>query len=696
MPVDSGGIEDFNDEQLTCDPAGAIFDETLEDLASMDRELLLFSSGTNLAAVRWLFVLGADKSTRDSNGTTALHTACRTSTIPIIKELIAQGIPLDVTDSFGWTPMHIAVFMCRRDAVVCLLRAGAPLTPRNLKGQTPLDMCKDSWSREALQSFMQHQARSGAEPWHFEKEAEARQDFVAAGGLRYEPFFVPRSPVVNEQSIKHRQDCFALGQQIFNKGPGQGLAFLVASGATRDYPVDLSFFLRRAKLDHSQIGLFLGESFSLSQTLRLEFFNSVKFHGTSIVTGLTKVFTLLQIPPDLQKIDRLVHGVARIWWRQHDKLHEEKEDNGEYMSEQTQVDDASEQGEAELSSFKLKQYLVSPDTLYQLMFSVVMLHWNLYAPVTVENPEDGRISLERWIELNRGLEADGSDVPLPVLERTYRTVRRGFIPQLTIRAPSISRTPGHGKKSTPKGSVIRSLASLEGWAWIMGHGFGSMVMSGTTRGTQMLSIFSETQGALARPAHIIHGNGNPGQQQGSPRRGMPGAPYVPVATWDSRSGKEKVWFSLCNSLLFFSKSASPDEVPYAFLHLRELNLERLGSIDLQPSLLLSTADPEAKVGEGEAPAEPKVDDKKLLVVVFLLPDGRWQEFELPRLEFQVEDRVQLERWHEELRAVSGEAQLPGSMPRPLSPTSLRNLLNSRTAPPAAQTAPGEEGPKPSS
>merc|ERR1719221_833535 len=116
------------------------------------------------------------------------------------------------------------------------------------------------------------------------------------------------------------QDLYAVGQLIFNKRPGQGLAFLVASGCTRDYPVDLSYFLRRGRLDHSQIGHFLGEAFSLSQTLRLEFINSVKFRGTSVVSSLAKVFTMLQIPADLQKIDRLVHAVARIWWRQHDRI----------------------------------------------------------------------------------------------------------------------------------------------------------------------------------------------------------------------------------------------------------------------------------------------------------------------------------------------------------------------------------------
>jgi len=665
MPT--GGVEDFPDEQLNCVPAGAIFEETLEDLNDMDRELLLFASGANLAAVRWLFVLGADKHASDSNGTTALHTSCRTGTLSIVRELVRQGIPLDVKDIAGWTPLHISIFMGRRDVVLYLLRENAPLSACNHKGQSPLDMCNDTWTREAIRSFIIYSQRPAAEPWRFEKEDEARQDVSMLSRLQYEPFFVPRTPVISESARK--QDFFSLGQMIFNKRPGQGLAFLVASGCTRDYPVDLSFFLRRGKLDLSQIGHFLGESFSLSQTLRLEFINSVKFHGTSIVSGLAKVFTLLQVPPDLQKIDRLVHGVARIWWRQHDKISEEQEDNGIHKDESLDPRrdqkgmTASDGQEAELQSFELKQYLVSAETLYQLMFSVVMLHWNLYAPPSGSTTgEDRRLTMEQWLEINQGLEADGSDVPDHVLRRTYNTVRNGFIPQLTIRVSPSSRVVADAlAKESPKGSPIRSAANIESWAWIVGHSFMSLAMTGQTKCTQILSIFSESLIGTESARHGVTGTQPKNQSVLNSSRSQ--KDLVVPNSWDSRAGKDKVWLSLCYSLLFLSASPGPEEAPYAFVHLPTVTLEQTSGKALTWALVgtpqvvpIEEGEATADSSEGRKSDKAKVQERCSVVVVFLLPDGRWQEFELPRLEVQVGSDEQLEKWVKQLSLVCGEAK----------------------------------------
>merc|ERR1719331_1051695 len=90
------GVEgDLFDDAHSCDPAGAIFRETLEDLNEVDRLLLLFCSSSNLAAVRWLFILGASPDACDTNGTTCLHTACRSGSVAIVRELIVHGLPLD-------------------------------------------------------------------------------------------------------------------------------------------------------------------------------------------------------------------------------------------------------------------------------------------------------------------------------------------------------------------------------------------------------------------------------------------------------------------------------------------------------------------------------------------------------------------------------------------------------------------------
>merc|ERR1719424_545206 len=129
-----------------------------------------------------------------------------------------------------------------------------------------------------------------------------------------------------------------IGTLMFNQQPGYGLAFLVASGVARDYPVDMSTFFRRSKVAINQVGSFLGEAFSLSHTIRLEFINSVVLQNTGVVSALARVFHMLQLPDDLQKINRLVHGVARIWWRQHERMVKDQHGPAAAAKKQTSTD----------------------------------------------------------------------------------------------------------------------------------------------------------------------------------------------------------------------------------------------------------------------------------------------------------------------------------------------------------------------
>lgn len=83
------------------------------------------------------------------------------------------------------------------------------------------------------------------------------------------------------------------------------------------------------------------------------------------------------------------------------------------------------------------------------------------------------------------------------------------------------------------------------------------------------------------------------------------------------------------------------------------------------STLTFVGNPESGHLEGEVSNEAgetvkKASDPKV-VVVFLLPDGRWQEFELPRLDVQVADERQLDKWVAQLRSVCGEVFVPGPM-----------------------------------
>lgn len=73
------------------DPAGNVFDDTLEMCSNdLDGQLLIFAGSQNIVLVRWLLLSGADVFASDSNGTTALHVACRSGSITIVKDIIAR------------------------------------------------------------------------------------------------------------------------------------------------------------------------------------------------------------------------------------------------------------------------------------------------------------------------------------------------------------------------------------------------------------------------------------------------------------------------------------------------------------------------------------------------------------------------------------------------------------------------------
>ncbi|CAE8633058.1 unnamed protein product, partial [Polarella glacialis] len=261
------------------------------------------------------------------------------------------------------------VHVGRREVVVLLLQAGARPNHRNGKGQVPAELCADNGTYEAIRSFELHQQKTNGRPWDVRIDPAQGEDVVGSR-LQYEPFFVPRQPVIRTQQFK--KEFQRIGMLIFNRQPGFGLAFLVASGVARDYPVDMSTFLRRSKVDIKQVGNFLGEAFSLSHTIRLEFLNSVVMQNTGVVSALIQVFHMLQLPDDLQKINRLVHGVARIWWRQHERMVKDSKDSSAMPPARASTLGGAETGSKrqlhlseELKGLELKQYLTSSDVLHQ-------------------------------------------------------------------------------------------------------------------------------------------------------------------------------------------------------------------------------------------------------------------------------------------------------------------------------------------
>eukprot|EP00928_Gymnodinium_smaydae_P042591 TRINITY_DN28653_c0_g1_i1.p1 TRINITY_DN28653_c0_g1~~TRINITY_DN28653_c0_g1_i1.p1 ORF type:complete len:729 (+),score=117.64 TRINITY_DN28653_c0_g1_i1:123-2309(+) len=691
------GNHEYVDSDATCAPVGAIFDETLEELSALDRNLLLFSSGSNLVGVRWLYSMGVSKGVADNNGTTALHAACRSGSLPIIRELVAnQGEQLDATDIKGWTPLHVAVTMCRRSAVMYLLHMRAPVDRCTYDtGQFPTDMCRDLVLRKAIAAFLKTPSLEPPDDASWIEEREWRES-GRKNEVHYEPFFVPRKPAID--ITINRKEVQEVGECIFNMKPGQGLAFLVATGCVLAYPKDIGIYLRKSKLNRATLGSFLGEPFSLAQLLRAEFINSNNLFNAGIVKSLVKVFSNLMFPPDLRKIDRLVRAAAEIWWRQHVDCMPLDEDNVETPHKE---EDGGCQFN-EVTGFELRNELDTVETLYQLMFSVVMLHWHVHHP---RDPsldvfaESRNLNLPMtpalWMHINRGLIAHSvgeRSLESRLLGDCYRIVSESFLDQLMLRQEIQSAVAPTCQESTDVSengevaddavfkiklrpdlafgsmgpdaswSSMSGLATLEGWVRIVGSDFQKIVKEQTESLKSEPDVMRRDQAASLRDCR-----GLCGQAYGGPTSSVQFATGLP--SWEE-GGEDQVWLSLCGPVLLISKSASSGDAPYAFVHLRQQVRVEYAS-DAYPSLYSVTI-AAANAEPGMLPdnfdirentlASPRqlaslrdLTDSTFKLIV-LLSDGQWKEKRLSHFEFQAvskdvdeDETVVAERWAWALR-----------------------------------------------
>jgi len=646
------------DCDANCDPVGAVFTDTLEELRDVDKQLLLFSSSACLVAVRWLLKLGANHRIRDSNATSCLHAACRSGAPAIVGVLLSlerserckgaeeEGL-LAAIDVAGWTPLHVAVFMGRPDVVSMLLEEGASPLAHTLTGRTILDLCSDLRTHEVIMAschtlLLMHGGEGPSES-DFVPDSKCPDGLVGdpvqdqfdlqkttSGEVAtFEPLFVLRNPVI---ATGHHQGRFAatyleIARDIFNCQPGCGLSFLVASGCVRDYPMNLVHFLRSGGICSMQIGTFLGEDFSLSKILRMEFINSIEHYNSGVVTSLKKIFSCCGVPQSLQKMDRIVASLAEVWWRQHSRGVTEK---NEVDVVSVHISKSLQEPEWGLRGKDLKKHLASPNSLHQLMFSSMMLHWNMHAPF----PQADRMSMGQWTEMNQGIGPGGTDLPAKVLAPIFHELSGSAIPQLDLGSVPLPRA---GSAEFMDGSALAAHAQIEGWAEVAGAGLPRPAMGEEVNGvtpngcTQLSYVLSE---ATATPrSHIREGSGISGFSLPSPRSSQiqkdghthisPSLSIGEMMKSDDLCGEHDfVWLSLCGPLLFLS--AGPWN-PFAFVPLSTM---QVFSVEFAQGLL-------CVAGQREGAT---------LQLVFLLPDGRWRRYRVQSLAIQLSDHQQLDDW----------------------------------------------------
>jgi len=204
----------------------------------------------------------------------------------------------------------------------------------------------------------------------------------------------------------------------------------------------------------------------------------------------------------------------------------------------------------------------------------------------------------------------------------------------------------------------------------------------------MSNIFSEvtnSSGMLKSPLGFPHGEG---PQAGVPGTGGLGGPggfagkpgLSPPETHHPGPRRDDfTWLSICYTLLFFSASPIMGS-PYAFVELQRVSVT---SVQQDNRTLTLTGIPEAEdqdadlaAAGGGGPTINNTGDSSptmgqgtggigkggtSVTIVLLLPDGRWQELSLPKLELRIPTANELEMWNAHLTAAcQGKVMRPSS------------------------------------
>mmetsp|Transcript_40775 Transcript_40775/g.75831 ORF Transcript_40775/g.75831 Transcript_40775/m.75831 type:complete len:705 (+) Transcript_40775:115-2229(+) len=607
------GIDSELDAEISCDPAGVVFDETIRHLGDLDQLTFHFAGSANLAALRWLFVFGASPEVADTNGTTVLHVAARAGSLSVVQDLVRRGSDPNHADNAGWTALHVASCMGRRDVALYLLQSGARNHARNGRGQAPHEVCSHPFTKEIVTAYGTEASKGKMAELGFPTRntlcVEQPGDLGTGCGaaLHFEPFFVPRDAVLNEPA--HRKELKKIGIEIFNQSPGHGLAFLVAAGCVRDYPVEINSFLVRASADPVNLGDFLGEDCPIAQTLRLEFLNSLPLLGTGVVVALITAFHEMAVPDNWLKVDRLTRGIAHFWWRQHDE--EVAGGNADGATELMGALQGTLGAREKVAGLELQRLLLGTETLHRLMFSTLMLNrWMQLGQA---------MTLGEWVQLNSGIGADGNDVPVMVQTAIFRAISTG---KITLSGRPVPAVP----PSTP---------ALAGWAYV--H-YSGRAQTGT--GNDPAAWPNASPRVLAAQGGLSS-VGRSAPLPGTSLEEVTGVPALAtkslLCSFDAEGAnnqKEMTWLSLHQSLLFLSCD-KVDYPPYAFVSLRHAALKE---VDASQRQLVLTSRPDSVW-----PPLPSVEEEWLELCI-LLSDGRFQPLEAPHLELRLTSDHDFHAW----------------------------------------------------
>lgn len=118
----------------------------------------------SLSCVPELIQFGADVSTTNGNGQSALHIAAMTNNVSLTRFLLERCAPMDLqtfiheTDCDGNTPLHCAARKNAQESMSILIKAGADVNAQSEYGRTPLHRAAESDAVGSIAVLLKHEA----------------------------------------------------------------------------------------------------------------------------------------------------------------------------------------------------------------------------------------------------------------------------------------------------------------------------------------------------------------------------------------------------------------------------------------------------------------------------------------------------------------------------------------------------------
>ncbi|OLP82460.1 Sulfate adenylyltransferase [Symbiodinium microadriaticum] len=262
--------------------------------------------------------------------------------------------------------------------------------------------------------------------------------------------------------------------------------------------------------------------------------------------------------------------------------------------------------EGEVCGARLRSVLHSVEGLARLLFSTVLLCWNIRRVLPdSEGGNNTRLSFQEWLEVNSRIEADGTTPSVAVQKCIYNTLLQDeqrcieLLPDASVKKTAMPEFQ-EGWASIPPGG-------LERFDVPMPHGH----QGGLSGAKLSHCVLSETSSSFLDRGH---------------KNGI--NLLQPEVT---ASSGEAVWMSLKYAFWLFFSTSPDDPAPYVFIRLQDTVLRETNLRD--KSLVLAgrmkkSADDDVAGPFGDSAREP-------LRLCFLLADGRFQLFEALWLELQL-------------------------------------------------------------